>query len=282
MAASVSRTRQVCWGLTILSLSKPLRRHFKWAEGQSNNRGGLIIKAWMNLCDLTLENVLQVKLFSNHLKNRNLNYFTLRIKKKSLNTKHDPQIVKWQVWVCGYCLYRWRNTTWTPPWSRHAAFECNGQLSLVSCKTTHLPFRCVQCTGSLWCSQHHNYFPKLRCLMLRRLSSSLLSHLSVVLLMDRAKRAYKKTTVKQEGGSRLIPALTERLQRLFDGFTSLIGTKPWVLQVQLEIRHKGCCESLDSLTWSQCSTSFQHRTYAHSAQSITDYAKMTTGRFDQL
>lgn len=62
--------------------------------------------------------------------------------------------------------------------------------------------------------------------MLRRLSSSLLSHLSVVLLMDRAKRAYKKTTVKQEGGSRLIPALTERLQRLFDGFTSLIGTKP--------------------------------------------------------
>lgn len=37
----------------------------------------------------------------------------------------------------------------------------------------------------------------------------------------------------------MIPALTERLDRLFDRFTSLIGTKPRVLQVQLETRHKG-------------------------------------------
>lgn len=107
MAASVSRTRQVCWGLTILSLSKPLRRHFKWAEGQSNNRGGLIIKAWMNLCDLTLENVLQVKLFSNHIKNRNPNYFTLRIKKKKFKYQtrsSDCKVTGLGLWLLSVSL----------------------------------------------------------------------------------------------------------------------------------------------------------------------------------
>lgn len=119
MAASVSRMRQVCWGLTILSASKPLWRHFKWAEGQSNNRGGLIIKAWKSLRvllrqgDLTLENVLQIKSFSNHLNNRNLNYFIFQIKTVWIKQETGSllslyQTVKRQVWVCGYLLYRWK------------------------------------------------------------------------------------------------------------------------------------------------------------------------------
>lgn len=79
--------------------------------------------------------------------------------------------------------------TWTTLWPHDATFECIGQLFLVPCKATHLRFKSVQQTDSLWCYQSHDYFPKLCCLMLHCLSSSVLS---VVLFMDWAKTAKKK------------------------------------------------------------------------------------------
>ena len=174
MAASFSPTGQVCWGLSILSASKQRLQLFKWVEGQKIiERDGLLkhewaFVLWCDRADLTLEMLCKIKtaqIIGKCSKNSDQCFFLQR---------RSAVVV---------CIAE--TATWTRLRLHVAMFDRSGRLSPVTCKATDLPFKCVQPTGSLRCSQPHNYFPKLCCLMLHSLSSSVLSHLSVVLLMDR-------------------------------------------------------------------------------------------------